>query len=109
MTYFEDDGGSGLLLQNPGEAEGLQVRVGVVHEAGVAVGEQRLDVVEDEAELVGVFDRLPASGGLGLQRRGEAADGGRVEHFAHLERGSTQSSARRRTWLLIAYIIERHK
>lgn len=45
-----------------------------------------MDVVEDEAELVHVFDGVPVGRGLGLQRGGEAADGGRVEHLAHLDR-----------------------
>lgn len=84
MTYFEYDRSSGLLLQHTRQAEGLQVRVGVVDEAGVVVGEQSLDVVEDEAELVHVFDRLLIGRLLGFQRGGEAADGGRVQHLANL-------------------------
>lgn len=86
MTYFEYNRGARFLLQHARQTEGLQVRVGVVDKAGVAVREQGLDVVEDEAELVHVFDRLLVCRVVCLQRRGEAADGGRVQHFAHLER-----------------------
>lgn len=85
MTYFEYNRSARFLLQDAGQTEGLQVRVGVVDEACVVVGEQSLDVVEDEAELVHVFDRLLVCGVLRLQRGGEAADGGCVQHFAHLE------------------------
>lgn len=88
MTYFEYDGSARFLLQHARQAEGLQVGVGVVDEAGVVVGEQSLDVVEDEAELVHVFDRLLVGGLLCFQRGGEAADGGRVQHFAHLAQRS---------------------
>lgn len=88
MTHFEYDGSSWFLLQHTRQAEGLQVGVGVVDEAGVVVGEQSLDVVEDEAELVHVFDRLLVGGLLRFQRGGEAADGGRVQHFAHLAQRS---------------------
>lgn len=89
MTYFEYDWSSRFLFQDPGQTEGLQVRVGVVDEARVVVGEQSLDVVEDEAELIHVFDRLLVCSVLCLQRGGEAADGGCVQHFAHLEREPT--------------------
>lgn len=80
------------MLQNAREAEGLQVRVRVVDEARVVVSEQSLDVVEDESELVHVFHRLLVCGVLRLQRRSEAADGGRVQNFAHLEEDSSQVS-----------------
>ena len=84
FTHLEYDGGPRLLLQHPRQAEGLQVGVGVVDEAGAVVGEQRLHVVEHEAELVHVLHRLLALAELGLQGRGEAADGGGVQHLAHL-------------------------
>lgn len=90
MTYFEYDRGAGFLLQHAGQTQGLQVRVGVVHKAAVAVREQGLDVVEDEAELVHVFDRLLVGRVVCLQGRGEAADGGRVQHLAHLERNGVR-------------------
>lgn len=61
------------------------MRVGVVDEACVVVCEQSLDVVENEPKLVHVFDRLLVRRVLCLQRGGEAADGGCVQHFAHLE------------------------
>lgn len=57
-TYLEYDGSPRFLLQNAWYAEGLQVRVGVVEEACVVVGEQSLDVVEDETKLIHVFDGL---------------------------------------------------
>lgn len=82
--YLEYDGSSRLLLQNTWHAEGLQVGVGVVDEACVVVSEQSLDVVEDEAKLVHVFDRLLVCGVLCLQRGGIAAYGGGVQHFTHL-------------------------
>lgn len=85
VTYFEYDRSTRLLLQNTGQTEGLQVRVGVVNKARVVVGEQSLDVVEDKAKLVHVFDGLLVCSVLRLQRGGEAADGGCVQHFAHLE------------------------
>lgn len=66
ITYFEYDGSAGLLLQDARQAEGLQVRVGVVHEARVVVREQSLDVVENETKLVHVFDGLLVRGDLGL-------------------------------------------
>lgn len=66
-AYFEDDGSSRFLLQDPSQAEGLQVRVGVVHKAGVVVGEQSLDVVEDKAKLVHMLDSLLVSGVLRLE------------------------------------------
>lgn len=86
MTYFEYDGRSWFLLQHTCQTEGLQVRVGVVDEAGVVVSEQSLDVVENEAELVHVFDRLLVCSLLCFQGGSKAADGGCVQHFAHLER-----------------------
>ena len=85
-AYFENDGSSGFLLQDAWEAEGLQVRVGVIDEACVVVREQSLDVVEHKAKLVDFFDRLLVGSVLQLQRRGETADGGRVQDFAHLKR-----------------------
>lgn len=86
MTYFEYDGCSWFLLQHARQTEGLQVRVGVVDEAGVVVGEQSLDVVENKAELIHMLDRLLVCSLLCFQRGGKAADGGRVQHFAHLEK-----------------------
>lgn len=85
-TYFEYDGSSRLLLQNTGEAEGLQVWVRVVDEAGVAVGEQSLHIVEDEAKLIHVLYCLLVCGVLCLQRGCEATNGGGVQNFTHLER-----------------------
>lgn len=45
-----------------------------------------MDIVEDEAELVHVFDRLLVRSVLRPKGGGEAADGGCVQHFADLER-----------------------
>lgn len=86
LPYLEDDGRAGFLLQDPGGAERLEVRVGVVQEVGVVVDEQRLHVVEDEAELVGVLHRVQARVVLGHEGGGEAAHAGGVQHFTHLRR-----------------------
>ena len=86
FTYLEYDGRAGFLLQDPGQAEGLQVGVGVIDEAGIVVGQQGLDVVEDEAELVHVLHRLLVCRVFRLQRGGKAADGRGVQHLAHLRR-----------------------
>lgn len=86
MPYLEDDGRAGFLLQDPGGAERLEVRVGVVQQVGVVVDEQRLHVVEDEAELVGVLHRVQARVVLGHEGGGEAAHAGGVQHFTHLRR-----------------------
>lgn len=84
-AYFEYDGSSRFLLQYARQAERLQVRVWVIHKAGIVVGEQSLHVVEDEAKLVHVFDGLLVGCVLGLQGRCETADGGGVQHLTHLE------------------------
>lgn len=84
--YFEYDRSSRFLFQNPRQAQWLQVRVGVVDETRVVVSEQSLDVVEDEAELIHMFNRLLLCDVICLQRGGEAADGGCVHDFAHLEK-----------------------
>lgn len=55
FLYLENDGRAWFLLQDTSGAEGLKVRVWVVEEVGVVVDQQRLDVVEDEPELVGVL------------------------------------------------------
>lgn len=89
FPYLEDDGGSWLLLQDPGGAEGLEVRVWVVEEVGVVVDQQRLDVVEDEAELVGVLHRVQARVVLRHQGGSEAAHARGVQHFTHLGRTNT--------------------
>lgn len=96
MTYFEYNRSTRFLLQNTWQTERLQVRVGVVDKACVVVSQQSLDVVEDEAKLVHVFDRLLVCGVLWLQRGGETADGGCVEHFAHLERNQIRAGVRHR-------------
>lgn len=85
ITYFEYDWSTRLLLQDTWETEGLQVRVGVINEACVVVREKSLDVVEHKAKLIYMFDGLLVRGVLCLQRGGETADGGCVQHFAHLE------------------------
>lgn len=85
-TYFEYDGSSRFLLQNTRKAEGLQVRVGVVDKACVVIGEQSLDIVEDKSKLIHMFHCLMVCGVLHLQRWSEAADGGCVQNFAHLEK-----------------------
>lgn len=89
FPYLEDDGGSWLLLQDPGGAEGLEVRVWVVEEVGVVVDQQRLDVVEDEAELVGVLHRVQARVVLRHQGGSEAAHARGVQHFTNLGRTNT--------------------
>lgn len=89
FPYLEDDGWSWLLLQDPGGAEGLEVRVWVVEEVGVVVDQQRLDVVEDEAELVGVLHRVQARVVLRHQGGSEAAHARGVQHFTHLGRTNT--------------------
>ena len=52
-----------------------------------------MDVVEDEAELVHVSDGLLVGADLHLQGRSEAADGGRVQHFANLETNQIKSTS----------------
>lgn len=83
--YLEDDGRAWFLLQDAAAAERLEGGVGVVQQVGVVVDQQRLHVVEDEAKLVGMLDRVQAGLVLGQQGRGQAAHAGGVEHFAHLE------------------------
>lgn len=84
FLHLENDGRARFLLQDAGGAQGLEVRVGVVEEVGVVVDQQRLDVVEDEAELIGVLHRVQAWMVLGHQGGGEAAHAGGVQYFTHL-------------------------
>lgn len=55
LSHLEYDGGARFLLQHPRQAEGLQVRVGVVDEACTVVGEQGLHIVENKTKLFHVF------------------------------------------------------
>lgn len=84
--YLENDGGARFLLQDTVGAERLKVRVWVVEEVGVVVDQQRLDVVEDEPELVGVLYRVQTGKVLCHQGGSEAAHAGGVQHFTHLGR-----------------------
>ena len=92
VLYLENDGGAGFLLQDSGGAERLEVRVGVVEQVGVVVHQQRLDVVEDEAELVGVLHRLQTLEGLCRQGWSQAAHARGVQHLTHLEENEQKTT-----------------
>lgn len=72
------------MLQDTGGAQGLKVRVGVVEEVGVVEDQQRLDVVEDEPELVRVLHRVQARMVFRHQGGGEAAHARGVQDFTDL-------------------------
>lgn len=82
------------MLQDTCGAEGLKIRVGVVEEVGVVVDEQRLDVVEDEAELVCVFDRVQARLVLHHEGGSKAAHGGGVQHLTDLRSQSKHNEGK---------------
>lgn len=84
--YLENDGWAWFLLQDTRGAEGLKVRVWVVEEVGVVVDQQRLDVVEDEPELICVLHRVQTWMVLCHQGGSKAAHTGGVQYFTHLER-----------------------
>lgn len=73
------------MLQDTRAAQGLKIRIGVVEEVGVVVDQQRLDVVEDEAKLVGMLHSVQPRVVLHRQGGGEAAHAGHVQHFTNLE------------------------
>lgn len=94
--YLEDDGGARFLLQDARGAERLEGGVGVVDEVGVVVEEQRLHVVEDEAELVGTLHCVQSGPVFQGEGRGQARHGGRVQHFTHLGKCSTHTGIHKR-------------
>lgn len=83
-SYLQNDGGSWLLIQDSGGAEQFKGWVGVVGELRVIVNEQGLDVVKDEAKLIGPLHSVQAGPVVCGQGGRQAGQGGGVHDFAHL-------------------------
>lgn len=92
-VYLQDDGCARLELQDSRGTKGLKHGVGIVGEIGLVEDEQGLDVVQDEAKLLGPLCQVRLV--VGPQRKGRSLAGHLrgVQNLTELQRSRQGDSA----------------